>query len=147
MRFDLVGMRLIAEVFGNAVIDAFMVERHSLVGASIVRVDLGIRYSIVSDEALQGFLVGGRNHLRVHLVRLAVLRDDHGDLPDASAFEFLALGKAHVLSLAAEISLVNFDWSREWREEILVVGRRLKDALRDVPSRLLRHFQVAAQLH
>lgn len=152
MRLYAVGVRLVAHVFRNRVIDRLMVERHSRIGGCIIGVDLSVRRGVVGNEALQRRLVGFGNHLGIDLARLAVLRAHNRNLPDrtptsSGQFLALALAVAHVAPLAAHVGFINLNRPRERDQGVLVVRPSLADALRQITSRLLRHFQIAAQLH
>ena len=96
-------------------------------------------------------LGGGRHHLGRDPVRGAVLRAGHGGLADGAAArprEGLAPGVAHVGPLASHVGLVHFDRAGERVAlAVVLVRKRLADAVRQEPGRLLGDVQVAVQLH
>ena len=77
---DAVGVRLPADVFGDAVANRLVLVLHALVGRRIVGKDHGVRLGVFLDEILKRFGVGLGNNLDPDFARVSVLHADNGGL-------------------------------------------------------------------
>lgn len=120
---------------------------HPLVGRCLVGIDRGVFRRVLHDEVLQRGTVGAGNHLGPDLLRLAVLRTDHGFLAHRAASgprQLFALGVGHVLPLAVDVRLIDLDGT----DKVAAVNRqRVTDAVGHEPCALLRDAKIAMQLH
>ena len=99
----------------------------------------------VRNEPLQRRLIGFRDWPRGHSAGRAVLGAKDRRLIDrAAAGERLPLRLGHVLALPADIGLVGLDRAGERRFGLL---KRLPQPVRQMPGRLLRHFEIPMQFH
>ena len=146
--FDAVRVRLIPDVFGDAVADRLVGVRERFVDQRVIGVDGGARIRVVGHEAVQGQLVRPLDHFCRHTIRGAVLGAHHGSLAGRAATrERGPFRVAHVLALPAEVRLVNLDRSGILGPAVTAVLPRLADAMEHEPSGRLAHPDIAVQLH
>ena len=148
-RLNPVRVSLPADVFGDGVTDRFMLPLDAPVGRSVIGVDRGIFLGVFLDEILQRLGIGLGNDLGADLVRVPVLHADDRRLTDrapARARQFLPLGVAHVLPLAAHVGLVDLHRAVKGLF-VAIFAPRLADAMQHEPRRALRDANIPMQLH
>jgi len=91
---DPVGVRLPPDIFGDGVLDRFVVALDPLVGRRLVRIDRGVLLGVLLDEVLQRLAIGLCDDLGPNLIRRPILHADHRRLAQgapASSFRFALL--------------------------------------------------------
>ena len=118
-----------------------IVPRQPAIGARLVRVHRCPRFRVVPHEALQGRGIGGSDDFaRTSFVPL-FFNPITTDLPTVPRpFRVLRFAFDMFFSLPTHIGLVRLDRPAE-RGAVPVVG--FPEPVRQVPSRLLRHFEIA----
>ena len=139
---DPVGVRLIPDIFTDRVVDGLVIEPLPLIGAVLVRVDLGLLGGSYGYEALKGGRVVPGDDRRADCVRGPIDGTrDHG-LADASPTGPQPLPAVLVLFLATQIGLVDLQRTRHVRG---FVQPSLAQSLAHEPRRLLCDVQSVSQ--
>ena len=133
-----------ADVLPDRVPDGFVV-RETDVARLAVRVDHRLRRRAVGDEALERVGVRVRDDGRADALGLPVLDADHCSLTDRPTARVETPTAVLVLLLAADEGLIGFDRTRERGGELVRPG--LTDAVEHEPRGLLRHAEIAVELH
>ena len=118
-RLNPVGMRHAVHILTDAVLHGFMLERHTLISAVIVRIDGRALGGAIADETLKRLGVRSLDHDGANAVRLAVLGTNYNSLSNGATTRPELLVSVLVLFLATDEGFVDLNRTREERPRSL----------------------------